>query len=306
MWRTLTQGLADREGYYLGGQVALLFIGMQLESMRAWFWIACGIALLSLLGWLAALARRRWVADTPTSQIASAAQGYVELIGRGKELDGLPLLSPYNALPCLWYRHIVERRDGSDWRGSSNWRQVSHETSTSYFLLDDGSGQCAIDPEGAEVLSIRKTRWGDNNERHTQWLLLAEESIYVLGQFRTHGFVEERNWGSEAVKTLLAEWKKDRPQLLKRFDLDGDGEISLKEGELARRAARREIDRRRREAAPAADWHLMSHPGGDRPFLITNMAPEKFTRRYLWFAIGHLTAFFAALAWAAYAYEMAL
>ncbi|MDR2838440.1 MAG: E3 ubiquitin ligase family protein [Azonexus sp.] len=302
MQRTIVQRLTDGAGRYIlaGGQATLLVIGAQIGSYRAWFWIACAIALLSLFGWLAALHRRREVANTPTSQIASAAQGYVELIGRGKALEGLPLLSPGNA-PCLWYRYTVEQRG----RGSDGWRQVSSETSTSYFILDDGTGECVVDPEGAEVLSIRKESWISGNERHTQWLLLPNDSIYALGQFKTRSSVDERTWGNEAVKALLDEWKKDRPQFLKRFDLNNDGEISISEWELARAAARREIDRRRRETAPAADWHLMTYPGGGRPFLLTNMPPEKFARRYLWFTLGHLAAFFAALAGAAYVYRVA-
>ena len=63
-----------------------------------------------LLGWVRAIRHARLIADTPTSRIASAAQGYTELQGRGQPLDGTPLLSPVNALPVLWYRLVTERR----------------------------------------------------------------------------------------------------------------------------------------------------------------------------------------------------
>ncbi|HWS12694.1 MAG TPA: hypothetical protein VN279_07855, partial [Rhodocyclaceae bacterium] len=50
------------------------------------------IALLSFFVWLSAVRRARAIGDTPTARVASCAQGYAELRGRGKALGGLPLL----------------------------------------------------------------------------------------------------------------------------------------------------------------------------------------------------------------------
>ncbi|NIO43193.1 MAG: hypothetical protein GTO41_25390, partial [Burkholderiales bacterium] len=40
---------------------------------------------------------------------------------------------------------------------------------------------------------------------------------------------------------LLAEWKRDKDDLIERFDLDGDGEINEQEWMLARQQARRDV-----------------------------------------------------------------
>ena len=92
---------------------------------------------------------------------------------------------------------------------------------------------------------------------------------------------------------LLAEWKSRPAELHARFDLDSDGQISLREWELARLEARREL-RRRRGAAPAVqDLHTMQRPRDGRLFLLANELPERIGLRYRWWGWGHLALFFA-------------
>jgi len=67
------------------------------------------VGVCSLIAWLAALRRYRLVADTPTSLIASAAQGYVELVGRCELHPGSPALGYLSGPPCVWYRCAVSR-----------------------------------------------------------------------------------------------------------------------------------------------------------------------------------------------------
>jgi hypothetical protein len=293
--------LADGFGRFAvsGGQLVLLIVGFQVDHPLGWFAAAAGIAALSIVGWLGSIRRWRSISDTPTSQVATAAQGYVELIGRGKQLQGLPLVSPLNGLPCLWYRYTIEEK-GND----GKWHTQSSATSEASFIINDGSGECLVDPDGAEVLSIHKDSWTIGDERYTQWLLL-EERIYVLGQFTTRTGLDLQLNRDEDIKALLAEWKQDHPQLLKRFDLDGDGQVSLREWELARSAARREIEARHREARNSADLHMMHYPEGGQLYLISNLQPAKLARRYQWWAWGHLLVFFGGLAGAAYSYQLA-
>lgn len=278
-----------------GGQICLVLLGAKTDTAQGWFWAAVAITALSLYGWLAALRRWRNVIDMPVSRIATAAQGYVELSGRGKPLEGLPLLSPLNGLPCLWYRYTIERRESG-----GDWKHVRNETSDASFILDDGTGICMVDPEGAEILSLRKEVLVRGDERYTQWLLLKDETIHVLGTLRTRTWLDQRQDRQAALGDLLSEWKKDRPQLLKRFDLDGNGEIDLREWALARSAARREIEKRDREAASNADLNMVTYPDDGRPYLISNMPPARVARRYRWWAWGHLALFFAGLAGAAF------
>ena len=121
---------------------------------------------------------------------------------------------------------------------------------------------------------------------------------------RFHRAINEMS-GIPDIGELLAEWKRDHPQLLKRFDLDGDGELSLREWELARSAARREVDARHREARSAPDLHILHYPEDGRLYLISNMEPEKLASRYQWWAWGHLAVFFAGVAGAFHAFRLA-
>jgi hypothetical protein len=282
-----------RRYWELGGsaaQLLLLFLGAQLESPFAWLWILSAIALISLLAWVIAWQHVRAIDDTPTSKVASAAQGYVELQGIGQPFDGgQPVLSALGLTPCLWYRFQVEARKDNKWvtqrRGESD----------ASFVLDDGSGRCIIDPEGAQVFTEKKSQWVRGDERYTEWLIGASEPVYALGQFVTRGGADPVRDVSEDMKYLLAQWKRDAPALMRRFDLDGDGQLDEREWELARAAARREVITAHRHQAPHAEAHLMHAPHDGRLYLLASIAPEQLVKRYRLWCGFHLTCFFAAL-----------
>jgi hypothetical protein len=277
-----------------GGYLLFLFVGAQFETPAGWRLSAAAIAVLALVAWIMVLRRVRAVVDTPTSNIASAAQGYVELIGKGVALAGIPLLTPLRPMPCLWYRYKVERKQDDKWVTESSGE------STDSFLLDDGSGQCLVDPEGAEILPRMTESWFEDDYRYTQAVMIGGEEIYALGAFRTWGgdsLVLDRN---EDIKQLLAEWKKNQPRLLERFDLDGNGVLDMREWQLARSQARREVERNHRELRAAPDTHMLGRPEDGRMFLISSMPAEKLARYYLRWAFAHLTIFLAALAGFAY------
>src|SRR5208282_4520391 len=132
--------------------------------------------------WLSSLVRLRAIRDTPTSKIASAAQGYVELIGRGQQFGDTPLLSQLSRRPCLWCRYKTERRD---FRG--DWIKVDSGETIDSFILRDGTGECMIDPEQAEIITEHYEQWKLDNERYSEWSLDQNDLIYVIGQFRTQG-----------------------------------------------------------------------------------------------------------------------
>jgi len=273
-----------------GAQLALLAIGAQFESPTGWMACLALIALISIFAWVGALKRRRAMADTPTSRIASAAQGYVELQGSGRPLDGLPLRSPLSASPCLWFRNITEQKDSDN-----KWRTISQEESHASFIVDDGSGQCAVDPAGAEIHTGHKRQWSEGDYRHTEWQLRPGDPLYALGEFRTLTGGDGLLDPAEELKLLLAEWKKDPEELHRRFDLNGDGQLDMEEWALARQAARREVEKMRRDIGAQPDLHLMRRPADGRLYLVTNLCPDKLARRYGLWALFHLTVFFAAL-----------
>ena len=282
-----------------GSQLLLLGVGAQIDTPAGWRICAALIAAISLIAWMSTYRRARAIDDTPTSKVASAAQGYTELQGRGRPLAGPPVDSPLTHRPCLWFRFIVERKDGDKWVHDS-----SGESDAS-FILDDGSGLCLVDPEGAEILPTHKETWSQSDHRYTEWLLLENEVLYALGQFHTRGSVDLQLDRNEDVKALLAEWKKEPQDLLKRFDLDGNGELDLREWELARAMASREVARMHREARQQSELHIMRQPEDGRLYLISSLPPDKLARRYRWWSIAHLAIFFGVLAGMAGALNMA-
>ncbi len=272
-------------------------VAAALAIDEAWGTLA-GLGMLmgtGLYGWLRSIRHARLILDTPTARIASAAQGYTELRGRGSPLAGTPLLSPVNGLPLIWYRVVTQRkqRDGK-------WRHVGTVESDASFVLDDGSGLVAVDPEGADMLVRRRDVFNEGDTRHTQWSLIANDPIYVIGEFATLGSITPVFDTRAQIRDLLADWKADRKQLLERFDLDGDGEISLEEWELARAQARREVLKQRGETLATAEAHIVRKPSGRRLFLISDLDPALIARRYRLWGLFHAVVFLgsgAAAAW---------
>lgn len=275
----------------VGAYLLLLVIAFQVGTREGWIGSLAGVAVLAFAAWILSFRRWRMILDTPTSRIGSAAQGYVELVGRGLHHPAGPVLSKITALPCIWYRYIVEQKSGDD-----SWRRIAGGSSDETFILNDGSGWCLVDPENAEVIANRKEAWVKDSYRYTEWLILPQANIYAIGEFSTLGGASADLNLNRDMSELLAEWKRDKPQLLKRFDLDGDSEISEQEWMLARQAAKREIRKRHREIRLEPGTHILSQPRDGRLFLITDMNPESLARRYQIWAWVHLSAFIGAAA----------
>jgi hypothetical protein len=272
-----------------GAQLLLLLAGLKLESRKGWLICLAIMAAISILAWLSALNRLRAIRDTPTSKIASAAQGYVELIGRGHPF-GEPLLGQLSKLPCLWYRYKIERRESRN-----EWKTMESGESDDTFILRDCTGECVVDPEQAEILTRHHDQWHDLDYRYTEWKLIEHDSLYVIGQFRTQGGGSLEFDTRTELNALLAEWKKDMPTLHARFDLDNNGTLDMQEWMLARSAASREVARMMREAQAQPDINIISHPRDGQLFLVSNLDQDKLSRRYLLWSWAHLVIFFGAL-----------
>ncbi|MGB8517292.1 MAG: hypothetical protein WCD45_05330 [Gallionella sp.] len=275
-----------------GGQLVLFIIGFQIGTPQAWMVCLALIAVFSLFAWNSSLKRLRAIRDTPTSHIASAAQGYVELIGRGKMFGDTPVYSHLKQLPCLWYRYKIEESSHS--KEGESWRTLESGESPDSFMLCDETGECVIDPDQAEISTIYRDHWREGDLRYTEWKLLQHDLIYVLGEFRTHSGAVEFDANAE-LNDLLAEWKKDMPALRKRFDLNGDGEIDMDEWMLARKAAQREVEAKFHELQTQPDLHIISRPRDGKLYMISNLTPESLSRRYLVWSWAHVAIFLLAL-----------
>ena len=272
--------------------VIILAVAFELETPASWPWALLAMAGVSFIAWQGNYRRYRQIHDLPTSKIVSAAQGYVELLGRGDLLDGTPIISKLGRQPCCWYRYQVEER-----KSDNKWQTIDQGTSIDHFLVTDDTGRCVVSPDGAEVITSIHRTWYEEPYRHTEWLLRPGEVLYALGEFVTSsGNVADPVDERATIGLLLADWKRDPETLHQRFDLDQDGAISLKEWELARLQAAREV--RQQRSAQLGNHvegvHLLRRPRDGRLFLLANEMPEKLGRRYRIWSIIHLLVVIAA------------
>lgn len=279
-----------------------------LAPLQAWaaradtdaFWLVCALLLAAVLagGWLGfrRLRRARLIEDTPTQRVRSATQGYVELEGVARWMDGPKTMSPLTRTPCVWWHYSVEHRRGSG--RNARWQRLEGGRSDDLFLLDDGSGECVVDPEGAQIYPDIRRQWrggtrrplrtpkanrgwlgtlGFGSYRYTERLISTGAPLHALGQFSTVRAAradDERH----AVRELLAEWKRDRETLLARFDANGDGRIDMQEWEAARQAAIDSVRRQRADRPVLPDTHVLRRPGDGRAFLLSTWPQDKLAR----------------------------
>jgi hypothetical protein len=271
----------------MDGLLAALYFGaggaaFHFGPGRQQAWAIAAMAAVGLLAWAAALRRARAISNIATSRIASAAQGYVELQGRTSSTD--PIYSPLSNTPCIWYRYRVFERDNSE----KEWRQVESGTSSATFDLIDGSGVCTIDPDHAEVMGVQETTRISDDTKQVEELLHGGRTLYALGEFTTVGGANSALSLREDVNALLASWKQDTVELHRRFDLNRDGEIDLKEWELARRLATSTVEKEHRSIREQPGVHMLRAPQDGRLFLLSPLSPQALRRRYLLWSGLHL------------------
>jgi hypothetical protein len=272
-----------------GVHVLILYGAVHAESAAVWPYALGLMSLVSFAAWIGNYRRLRHIADTPLSNIATAAQGYVELAGLAETPGGTPIRSKLSMTPCVWYQYEVYEKSSRD-----EWDLEDSGTSSEPFVIADKGAQCVIDPEGAEVICARKKTWTHGRYRYTEWLLLPHERIYALGNFVTVGGANSDLDPESDVSELLAEWKKDQPELLKRFDLDRSGTLDLKEWELARRQAIREVEANHREIRSSPGINVLRSPTDGRLFLLSNDTPKNIRFKFELWAWAHAVIFVVA------------
>lgn len=260
-----------------------LFLALANFGHDPWSWRAAAgvVCIASTLLWHRAYRRARAIADTPTSRIASAHQGCIEVRGHARALPGTPLLTPFSLLPCVWYRGRLERRS------DNKWELVSEGCSGQSFLIQDGSGQLLVDPEGAEVSTddVRRSLRGD--ERWTEWVIVPGASVYALGMFATLGGQRTQVDEKADLNAQLSRWKREQDELLARFDLDGNGEIDAGEWTLARQAALREVRTAHEALRNQPPVNMMRKPDDGSPFLVSARDPDALATRHGRWAMLH-------------------
>jgi hypothetical protein len=279
---------------WLSGAVHFIIVALaiQAESIEVWPYALGAMSVVSFCAWVANYRRYRQIHDLPTSKVASAAQGYVELLGQARMLPGTQVLSRLSGSPCCWYSYQIEEKGSND-----KWQTVDSGRSVERFLLLDETGQCVISPEGAEVLTGEHKQWEQGSFRYSEWLLPGESVLYAIGDFGTTSAAAAAARDERAdVGALLAAWKRDEARLRERFDLDKDGTISMKEWELARLQAQREVRKQHAEARARSveGVHHLRKPADGRLFLLANEMPDKLGERYRFWSWAHLVIFIGA------------
>ena len=266
-------------------------------------------------GWWAVrrMVQARYLLDTPTSKIRSAAQGYVELYGVLQEHKA-GLQARLTGKPCLWWRFKVEEYSSSDKR--SAWRVVKSGSSEACFLLSDGTGECLVDPKGAEIRPATKEVWQSDQApltmssgglfdwfssgkqyRYTEERLHAGEPLYAIGDFHTRGGGQQGLDLSAAQGTVIREWKGDYGRLLERFDSDGNQQLDESEWNRVRLAAQLEAEDRHSVQSLQPAQHQMGKPSQAQPFILSSHGEDQLARQFHWQALaGAVVCLLGALA----------
>jgi hypothetical protein len=292
------------------------------------FWWAAIPAVLALAGLVAGyvfLYRKRLIEDMPTSRLRSAAQGYIEVEGIGRLMDGTPIICPLTATRCLWWRYHVERKEKHvDSRGQSrtSWATIERAASDDSFVLDDGTATCIVDPTGASVVPSVRRRWYGHRAhpdvgwehgrgfwraafceyRYTEELMLERHAVYGLGSYRTQAGQPDSFDERADLSELLDKWKHNKA-MMALLDVNKDGTVDQKEWEAARRMAREKVRQEHvARAVTTSDLNILAKPRDKRPYILSGIPQAQLVRRYRLSA----TASFAAMAVAGVLFVWAL
>lgn len=266
-------------------------------------YFAWGTCFFGFVGLWYFFRRLKLIEDTPRSLIRSAAQGYVELTGTAKLLHGEPIVAPLTGKRCVWWRYRIQSRSRS--RSLDGSRR---DTSTDIFMLDDGAGQCIIDPDKSDVTpSVSETWYGDTPEpeggpelgkfrlfstyTYTEQRIEEGADLCALGYFHTQDPVSGAMIDEE-VRLQLAAWKKDQAWVLQHFDLNHDGQVDMQEWDAARQEARRLVLEKERENMKRPPVNVLNHPSDGRQFIISTLAPGRMLTRLRLLTLTCLLLFF--------------
>ncbi|MBE0440104.1 MAG: hypothetical protein IBX57_10185 [Gammaproteobacteria bacterium] len=267
------------------------------------FWL--GLIVISALALWAFFCMLRFyryahmIAIVPTAKIRSAAQGYVELNGKARLMDGPLIVSPLTGKVCVWYHYKIEEQvshyDSKSF-SKTHWRVVTERTSEDLFLLEDDTGRCVIDPDNADVITRDKQIWLKHTvrppRRYTEELITEHEFLYAIGLFKTLSSVDSKDF-KQHVSHLLRQWKNNPNQLIHEFDSDGDRKLSESEWEQARLKAERHIRREHGQREKLEQLNVLkSSPYKDQAFILSTIPETTLIKRYYHKALASMIGFF--------------
>lgn len=278
--------------YYLNPLALCAFVGLVLAGVfldyRSRHYDQLPIilsfsALIAMLAWAFNFKRLLGISEVPISTIASAAQGYVELLGTSR--SAVPTRSPIRGIDCVWFRLWVYVRDTN-----YVWRLADYNASEQLFELQDASGVCQIDPRGAEVVAASRHVIVQNDHKYIEDVLFADKPIYVLGDLDTGSQINTESEIHKDVGKLITQWKQSKLRFLQQFDLNRNGEVDMHEWEQARVRAYTEVHQQHAQRLKS-EVHLIARPANKRLFLISGLSPHELRQRYTYWALTHFSLF---------------
>lgn len=275
-------------GGYLG-----IFFGAYLAHTKAsetgtWLTLICIALLLALFASVFNYWRMLKMSEAAISSIGSAAQGYIELQGTATNLSNKPLKTPFQGISCVFYRASAYS-DEEDEEGNKSSRLLQYEESKDSFRLADGTGECIVNPAGAEILSLTKTTQHKNNHRYVEEYLPSNARLFVIGDLDTRHDYNTTQAIHQDVSKLLTELKANKAQLLNRYDQNRDGEIDMQEWDQVRADALRQVESTHAMKAQESGY-MLSKPSQNKLFLISALSPQKLRALLIYWHRVHLVA----------------
>ncbi|MGB2831568.1 MAG: hypothetical protein WBC07_01350 [Methylotenera sp.] len=282
----------------LAAVCGVFFAAYQLHlgksDSQAWSWLLSIALVFSFFAALFNYWRLLKITEAPTSTIASAAQGYIELQGVASTVKAFK--TPYHGIPCVWYRGWVyaNRLDNPYSKKPIDSRLLEYLESDTVFQLKDETGTCIVNPKGAEIIFAQKRTFFKNEHRYVEEYLPAGKSLYVLGQLDTRHEQVDSEVINREVRTILADIKTRKHQLLNRYDHNRNGQIDMDEWELARQDAIKQAHAKHAMKAHTGSFTL-AKPTDNHLFLISAKSPHALSTNYRIWAIVHLGMFMMLL-----------
>ncbi|MGV6807725.1 MAG: GIDE domain-containing protein [bacterium] len=291
---------------------------MDADDFFIWLGLAMAASVIGLYFAYRYFKRCRLIEDMPTSKVRSASQGYTELIGFAQVQDQ-HLSAPLTGRDCLWWRFEIEKYQSSG--KSSHWVTVEKGASDTPFFFRDTTGQCRIDPKGAEINPHHRSIWYGSSRRptkappidrhsgllslsgmsfgrryrYTEHLIRDGDPLYALGHFQTNKNGSRLAAIEEVSANILRHWKLDYQALLTAWDSNGDGELDVHEWQAVRKAAEKEARTQQRKVSAQAPTHSLSKPvANGLPFIIGADAQESLVRKFRHRAAGCAIGFLVA------------
>jgi hypothetical protein len=231
--------------------------------------------------------------------------GLVEIAGTARAKFEL-LTARCSGTPCLYYRHITEKRVRT--RNGSHWRKISESSSTTYFYIEDATGRILIDPMNARMNLRRDYFYTESmggispTLRHSEWHILPGDYVYALGTVQK--LVTANPTRQERLIEKMRALKTDA-EAMRRVDGNGDGTVSAQEWDAARAALDQEILQEELARPPETNDDIVMAQGGEETtYILADKDEREIAAWYGWSAGGLIalgSLLLLASAWSALA-----